>query len=83
MKTNGKAPSRQLRQELPLVQCPFYRYDNGSDRVVCEGVAEGSSLALVFERKADMIRQKEVFCCEHFRKCEVYAMLMKKYDMEA
>ena len=65
-------------------QCPFYRYDDHqAKRIVCEGIVDQSSLALNYHRKKDYETQLGVFCCEHFKNCEVYRMLMEaKYDEE-
>ena len=59
------------------VKCPFYQYSKGQERkICCEGIIEGSSTFLVFHRRNDFRIQMEVFCCEHYAKCEVYNMLM-------
>ena len=58
------------------VICPFYRYDNGFSRVVCEGFAEGSSLIQQFSRKQDFKQQMHVFCYRSCQSCEVFRMLM-------
>jgi predicted metal-binding transcription factor (methanogenesis marker protein 9) len=40
-------------------------------------------LALTFRRRSDYDTQLGVFCCEHYKKCEIYRMLMEnKYDEE-
>lgn len=62
------------------VQCPFYKADDGYRRITCEGIIDDSSLALIYRRKRDYETQITVFCCEHYEKCEVYRMLMEKYD---
>ena len=65
------------------VQCPFYKYDDGKRRITCEGLVDDSSLALIYQRKSDYETQINVFCCEHYRKCEIFRMLMEnKYDEE-
>ncbi len=64
------------------VQCPFYKFDDGQRRITCEGIVEDSSLALTYRRKADFETQIKVFCCDHFGKCEIYRLLMDKYDEE-
>lgn len=65
------------------VQCPFYKYDDGKQRITCEGLVDNSSLALIYHRKNDYEMQIDTFCCEHYRKCEIYRMLMEaKYDEE-
>lgn len=62
------------------VRCPFYMYDDGKSRITCEGLVDRSSLALVYHKKADFDTQLDVFCCEHYTKCEVFRMLITKYD---
>lgn len=64
------------------VKCPFYRSDDGVRRIVCEGIVDDSSTALNFVYKRDYETQMSVFCCEHYAKCEVYRMLMGKYEDE-
>lgn len=64
------------------VKCPFYKHDDGKLRITCEGITEGSSIALIYRRKADYETQILQYCCEHYKKCEVYRMLMDKYDEE-
>ena len=65
------------------VQCPFYKYDDGKRRITCEGLVDKSSLALIYQRRNDYEIQINVFCCEHYKKCEIYRMLMEaKYDEE-
>lgn len=62
------------------VQCPFYRSDNGKSRINCEGVTDGSRLSQSFREQADYETQMTVFCCEHYRNCELYTLLMAKYE---
>lgn len=66
------------------VQCPFYKYDDGKQRITCEGlVDEKSSIALIYQRRSDYNKQINLFCCEHYKKCEIYRMLMEaKYNEE-
>lgn len=62
-------------------QCPFYKHDNGQKhRITCEGLIEESCLALVFQRRKDYQTHITTFCCEHYKRCEVYRMLMGKYE---
>lgn len=64
-------------------QCPFFKADiAGKKRIICEGIVDNSTLALTFRRKEDHDTQLEVFCCEHYKKCEVYSILAAKYDEE-
>lgn len=62
------------------VRCPFYQFDDGRRRITCEGLVDNSSLALIYRRKADYEAQINVFCCEYYERCEVYRMLMEKYE---
>ena len=64
------------------VRCPFYKFDDGKRRITCEGIIDDSSLALIYHNKNDYQIQIDVFCCEHYMKCEVYRMLMDKYPKE-
>ena len=65
-------------------QCPFFRSDVGNQkRINCEGIVDRSTLALTFQRKKDYDIQLSVFCCEHYKNCEIYRMIMEaKYDEE-
>lgn len=64
------------------VQCPFFKFDDGKQkRIVCEGFVDKSSLALIYCRRKDYEKQLNVFCCEYYKKCEVYNMIYAtKYD---
>lgn len=73
-------PSGSFRQID--VQCPFYKHDDGKRRITCEGLVDRSSLSLTYLSKKDYEIQIETFCCEHYKKCEVYRMLMEKYEEE-
>ena len=64
------------------VQCPFYKYDNAR-RITCEGLVDSSNITLGYRNIKDYETQLMVFCCEHYKKCEIYRMLMEaKYDEE-
>ena len=68
---------------LSGVQCPFYRFDDKKRSITCEGIIDRSHITLSYQYGRDQRRQLEVFCCEHYKKCEIYRMLMKdKYDMD-
>lgn len=64
------------------VQCPFYKEDDGKYSIVCEGFGDARYLKQVYRTKAQYNLQISVFCCEHYKKCEVYKLLMEKYDEE-
>ena len=73
-------PSGSFRQIE--VQCPFYKYDDGKQRITCEGLVDRSSLVLTYLNKKDFLIQLETFCCKHYERCEVHKMLMEKYQEE-
>ena len=63
------------------VVCPFYRYDDGYCRVVCEGLTEDSSLVQHYRTKSGFKQQLEVYCSANCRYCEIFRMLMQsKYE---
>ena len=64
------------------VQCPFYKYDDGRRHITCEGLVDKSSIVLSYLTRTDYDKQLLIFCCEHYEKCEVYRMLMQKYEEE-
>lgn len=64
------------------VQCPFYKYDDGRRHITCEGLVDKSSIVLSYLTRTDYDKQLLIFCCEHYEKCEVYRMLMEKYEEE-
>ena len=58
------------------VLCPFYKRDDGKRTVVCEGIVDNSSVGLSYRYESLYRTQMEVFCCSHYRNCEVFRMLM-------
>lgn len=66
-----------------LEQCPFFiRTDRvgTSWKISCESPVPGSTLMLYFRATEDFEAQRRLFCCEHYRKCEIYRATMQKYD---
>lgn len=64
------------------VGCPFYKYDDGKNRITCEGLLgmSNSSIILSFRRRKDFETQQNGYCCDKYRECSIYKMLMKKYE---
>ena len=71
-------PSGSYKQVL--VGCPFYKWDDGKRRIVCEGLVDNSSIALVYRNRHDYSIQLETFCCQHWNWCEIHRLLMDKYE---
>lgn len=63
------------------VQCPFYHQDNViKQRIICEGLIDKSCIALIYQAKQDYKIQLTAFCCKDYVNCEIYQMLMQKYE---
>lgn len=63
------------------VKCPFYQYDDGRKTIVCEGFADGCVIDLRWKTHVERYRHMDVFCCQHFKNCEIYrAVYEAKYD---
>lgn len=73
-------PSGSFRQAD--VVCPFYRSDDGKQKITCEGLVDRSSISWNFTFKADYSVQMETFCCKYPEKCEVFRMLNDIYEGE-
>ena len=59
------------------IACPFYRMDDGKWKLTCEGIVDGSTISQNYRCKADLEQQIEVFCCDYYKNCEIYRMLME------
>lgn len=64
------------------VGCPFYSSDDGQQRITCCGLVPDSTIALWYRKREDFEIQLKTFCCEHYKKCEIYRMLMEMWDDE-
>ena len=63
-----------------LVQCPFYRWDDGHKSIKCEGITPRSSTIVRFRAHRDYRVQMDTFCCNRYGNCEMYHAAMEKYD---
>ena len=59
------------------VKCPFYRQDDARGKIVCEGIVDGSTVSQNYRSKADLNQQMDIFCCDYYKSCEVYRMIME------
>ncbi|MBR5948248.1 MAG: hypothetical protein IKZ82_06315 [Clostridia bacterium] len=65
------------------VQCPFYLYDDGRKKIVCEGFADRCTIDVRWRFHAQQEQHMQVFCCRRYTYCEVYRMIMQaKYGEE-
>ena len=63
------------------VRCPFYQSDDDKRRIICEGIVDGSTIAVNYRRRADLQKQISIFCSKRYENCEIYRMLMnEKYE---
>lgn len=62
------------------VKCPFYISDDGRRAITCEGIVKKSNLKLQHSTRSGFDKQMEVFCCARYECCEIYRMLMEKYE---
>lgn len=63
------------------VNCPFYQYDDGRRKIVCEGFTDRCTVDLRWRYHVDQEHHMQVFCCGNFEKCEIYRMVMEsKYN---
>ena len=58
------------------VVCPFYRYDDGYNRLVCEGLTDDSSVIQKYKRKKSHQKYMEHFCYRNCTQCGVFRMLV-------
>ena len=67
--------------EAKFVKCPFYRRHD-ANRIVCEGLANGNTINLVYESTADKKNYMKEVCYSilECRDCPVYIMLDQKYE---
>jgi len=64
------------------IACPFYLSDDKKRSITCEGFIQGSSVTQRYKRFADQKKQLQIFCCKHYKKCELYRMICgEKYDL--
>lgn len=63
------------------IVCPFYKSDDGKAKIICEGPIDKSRLSITFGTRRDYDAQIDIFCCQHYDKCEIYRMVYQaKYD---
>ena len=61
------------------IVCPFYEY-SATKSITCEGITDDCILKTYFNTKKKMQLHRNVFCCNKYKNCEIYAMLEKKYE---
>lgn len=64
------------------VKCPYYKHDNGKDRIVCEGLVPSTLIQSSFRCKRDFMQQIKTYCCGCYWRCEICTALDAKYEEE-
>ena len=59
-----------------FVVCPFYKWSDDKRKITCEGITEDCSLTLNYKSKAAANHQLDSFCCDRYKKCGIYRLLM-------
>lgn len=62
------------------IGCPFYRSTDGWRVIRCEGIVDDSCVSLSFGKKRDYKIQINGFCGGSWHRCEIYRMLLAKYE---
>ena len=70
--------SQQYEYLKTDVVCPFFQnIKNGTD-IVCESPYEGcTNLTIRHQNKKEMNKQRILFCCNKYKNCEIYRMIIE------
>ena len=64
------------------IQCPFF-LAHSAHEIHCEGYVDESRVILRFKQECAKKRQILIYCCDHYKCCELYRSLMRdKYGEE-
>ena len=58
--------------------CPYFQRSE-KRKISCEGITDGCVTNLEFETKEKRNLQRNLFCNDKYKNCEVYRMLEEKY----
>lgn len=61
------------------VKCPYYRTDNGKNRIDCDGLIPDSVMHSYFFMRSEYKMQMSIFCCGAYWNCEICTALDNKY----
>ena len=60
--------------------CPFFERFKKVNIIQCEGIADNSSMLLLFESQRDYERYIGDFCCDKYKNCLLAKILYGKYE---
>lgn len=64
-------------------ECPFYRHDDGSTRIYCEGISGRKGTTInIFQTKVCFCKHLEEKCCGKYFDCILYQAICKNYYKE-
>ena len=59
-------------------KCPFF-HEHTAITIACESPIPGSTVRMTFRGKTVKKTQYDVFCCNHYKNCELFRLVMEKY----
>lgn len=60
-------------------KCPYFRYSL-KRQIVCEGIIDGSTTKLDFDKIEKRNQHRRIFCDSKYQYCEIHRMLEGKYE---
>ena len=60
-------------------QCPYFIYSL-KKQIVCEGIIDGSTTKLEFDKMEKRNQHRRIFCDSKYQNCEICRMLEGKYE---
>ncbi len=69
--------------EAAKARCPFYRSSGRKGCYIrCEGIAGACSVNIKYRSERQRTRQMEVFCQDHFERCEIYRAIAESRGLD-
>jgi hypothetical protein len=62
-----------------LINCPFYKA-TATQSISCEGITDDCITKLLFTSPEKRDLHRKIYCDNQYKKCEIYNMLVKKYE---
>lgn len=60
-------------------KCPFFK-SSGKRKITCEGITDDCVTCLTFVSQHKRNLHREVFCDARYKNCEIFKMLLEKYE---
>lgn len=62
-----------------LIKCPFFEA-TATQSISCEGITDDCIIKLLFVSAEKRDWHRKMFCNTNYKYCEIYNMLIKKYE---